>query len=316
LDGTDVRIFCEMAFKYLDYNTFARRHISPSEIGSKLGLDEKTVRTRVTKMEEGGFIQYYQAIPNLSLFGLNSIDLYSFEAADVQSKQEALAYVRRASAVVEAFDMVGPGFFASLAGSTERDVSQTVDRFTDDLKLRTSMKVGGRAWTSPTKEPNRLGWQLLRRLRYDALAPAREVARALSITPRMAEYRISTLLDSGAFFIRAVLNPQQQRGLIFYGLIVWVDAGARSSVVGKLQDAFGPKIWSLYTPATEVIIANLFGFATGEPEDAVLSTLKLDGVRHCSFSLFKEMLETERPNWLDRLIDERIGSASRRRPRG
>jgi len=67
LDAKDVRIFCEIAFKGLDYDSFTDRRVSPLAIGRKLGLDEKTVRVRVKKMENDGFIKYYQVMPSLAL---------------------------------------------------------------------------------------------------------------------------------------------------------------------------------------------------------------------------------------------------------
>ncbi len=59
MDAKDVRIFCEIAFKDLSYRADTQRHVSPTEIGRKLSLDERTVRTRITKMEEDGFIRKF-----------------------------------------------------------------------------------------------------------------------------------------------------------------------------------------------------------------------------------------------------------------
>jgi hypothetical protein len=45
LGTLDVLILWEMSFKYFDYGGKQRRPI-PKEIGSKLGVDERTVRLR------------------------------------------------------------------------------------------------------------------------------------------------------------------------------------------------------------------------------------------------------------------------------
>lgn len=63
MDAKDVWIFCEIAFKGIDYDSFTDRRVSPSAIGRKLGLDEKTVRSRVKKMENDGFIKYIRLCP-------------------------------------------------------------------------------------------------------------------------------------------------------------------------------------------------------------------------------------------------------------
>jgi DNA-binding Lrp family transcriptional regulator len=57
MDARDVRIFCEVALKNPSINAFRGRDVSPSEIGKALKLDEKTVRVRIRRMEEDGFIK-------------------------------------------------------------------------------------------------------------------------------------------------------------------------------------------------------------------------------------------------------------------
>src|ERR687892_1236428 len=101
LDAKDVRIFCEIAFKGLDYDSFTDRRVSPLAIGRKLGLDEKTVRARVKKMEDVGFIKYYQAMPNLALFQLKNLNAYRFEALNIVTKHQVLEFV-------QAIDYLGP----------------------------------------------------------------------------------------------------------------------------------------------------------------------------------------------------------------
>jgi DNA-binding Lrp family transcriptional regulator len=306
MDALDVRIFCEMSFKYLDYNSFNRRHVSPSDIGKKVGAGEKTVRKRIKRMEDDKFIKYYQAVPNLSLFGLSSVGMYSVEALDVPSKLSALEELQQAKGVVEIFDMVGPTAMVTFAGETSVEVQRLVDEIVENQRLKSAMKVGDRTPRSPSRVPDRLDWKIVQRLRYDALCLAKDIGGDLSITPRMAEYRIARLLRTGALFIRAAINPQRQRGLIFFGLLTTIDGGMQSSVIGTLTTRYRERLWSVYNPTTGVIIANLFGFSIGEPEAAVADTLTIDGVRDCSLVLLKEVIESRRPNWLDSLIQHNI----------
>jgi len=306
VDALDVRIFCEMSFKYIDYSSFKNRHISPSEIGLKIGLAEKTVRTRVKKMERDRFIKYYQAMPNLSLFGLRRTALYSFEANDISSKHLALGRLRRAPGVVEVFDMVGPVFLLTLAGTTSQNVRRIAEETTAELKLKSAMKVGDRTPREPSGQADRLDWRIIQRLRYDALCPTKRLAEDLRITPRMVEYRITKLLGAGSLFIRAAINAQRQQGLKFFGMVSSVEEGKQQSIIGKLRETYGERLWSVFTPMSGAVIANVFGFTIGEPEQAVLNTLRIDGVRECSLTILKEIIEPRRPNWMDNLIERRI----------
>jgi DNA-binding Lrp family transcriptional regulator len=306
VDATDVRIFCEMAFKYANYTAFTERHASPTEISKKLGLGEKTVRLRVRKMEEEGFIKYYQAIPNLALFGLKSATMYAFEADDVPSKSEKINYLRGAPWVLEITDLLGPIFTATLAGASNEAVQTIADGITSKLSLKRQLKLLDHNAVDPPLSPTKLDWQIIQKLRYDALCSSKEISKALSITYRMAEYRITRLLESRAFFIKALIDARKQKGLIFYILTFYVDPAKQLVLSTNLRKMFGEKLWLILTPKEGVIVGNLFAYTAGEPEEALIESLKLEGAKQGSLVILKEWIECERPNWIDNLIEEKI----------
>ena len=135
MDVTDVRIFCEIAFKGLDYDSFTDRRVSPLAIGRKLGLDEKTVRARVKKMEDVGFIKYYQAMPNLALFQLKNLNAYRFEALNIVTKHRVLEYVQESPFIVEAIDYLGPVVSVSITGSSFEEIDQAASKLANKFEL-------------------------------------------------------------------------------------------------------------------------------------------------------------------------------------
>jgi len=307
MDATDVRIFCELAFKEMGSRAFTERRLSPAGIAKKLGLDEKTVRLRVRRMEEAGFIKYYQITPELALFGLKCLALYRFEAMNIATKSGVVKYLGGLPGVVEVFDYLGPTLSVSVAGASATRVQQLGDEIAGRFELKT-MKLGERSLGEPRSRPDRLDWRIIERLRYDARSTSKEVAEALSITPRMAEYRIRRITESGAVLVRAAINPQKQEGLVFYELGVTIKPERKNAIVAEVKEKSGEKLWSLRVPATGVLLLNLFGFTLGEAEEAALELLKIRGVRWCSLLILKEILEPPRPNWIDVLIQEEIGA--------
>ncbi len=310
MDETDVRIFCEMAFRDLSYNAFADRHISPSSIGKKLGLDEKTVRVRIKGMEDDGFIKYYQATPSLALFELKTLRFCRFEAYNIATKYGVLDSVQRMPRVVEVFDYLGPAVVVSIAGHSSESIQQVADEIAKRFEL-TKVNLGDHAMREPVARLDRLDWQLVQRLRYDARSNTKDVSEALSITPRMADYRIKKLLDSGALSVRAMIDTQKQQGLIFYELEMSVDAAKADSVIGRITERYGDRVWSLQT-IEGVLLVKLFAFTLGEPEEAAMDSMKLEGVRRCSPFILKEIVEPQRPSWIDAFIQEKIASAAPR----
>jgi DNA-binding Lrp family transcriptional regulator len=310
MDEMDVRIFCEVAFRDLSYNAFAGRHVSPSSIGKKLKIDEKTVRVRIKKMEDDGFIKYYQATPSLALFDFKTTGLWRFEAYNIATKYGVLDSVQRMPRVVEVLDYLGPAVSVNIAGRSSESVQQVAEEIAGRFEL-TKVSLADRSLKEPAARLDRLDWQLVQRLRYDARSNTKDVSEALSITPRMTEYRIEKLLSSGALSVRAMINTQKQEGLIFYELEMSVDAARTDGVITRIRERYGERIWSLQ-PSAGVLLVNLFAFNLGEPEQAAMDSIKLEGVRRCSPFILKEIVEPQRPNWMDKSIQEKLDSKAQR----
>jgi DNA-binding Lrp family transcriptional regulator len=305
LDAKDVRIFCEIAFKGLDYDSFTDRRVSPLAIGRKLGLDEKTVRVRVKKMEDEGFIKYYQAMPSLALFQIKNMNTYRFEALNIATKQRVIEYVQEIPFIVDAIDYLGEVVSASISGTSSEEIDLVASRLANRFELYKWI-LGSRIIKEPVSVADRLDWQIIQELRYDALSGVKEISESLSITPRMVEYRIKKLLGSGMLLVRAIINSQKQQGLIFYELEISVDEARQYEIIKRLSEIYAEKLWSVRTLAAGVLLANFFAFTLAEPEEAYVNTLKLEGVRSCSLLIFKETVEPKKPNWIDGLIEQKI----------
>ena len=311
MDAKDVRIFCEIAFKGLDYDSFTDRRVSPLAIGRKLGLDEKTVRVRVKKMEDDGFIKYYQAMPSLALFQLKNMNTYRFEALNIATKHRVIQYIQELPFIVEAIDYLGQIVSVSISGTSSGEIDQVASGLANRFELYKWI-LGSRIMKESVSVADRLDWQIIQELRYDALSGVKELSESLSMTPRMVEYRIKKLLGSGMLLVRAITNSQKQQGLIFYELEMSVDETKQYDVIKRLSEIYAEKLWSVRTLAAGVVLGNFFAFTLAEPEEAYVNTLKLGGVRSCSLFIFKETVEPKRPNWMDRLIEQKIASSKSR----
>ncbi len=58
-----------------------------------------------------------------------------------------------------------------------------------------------------------------------------------------------------------------------------------------------------------ILLASIFGFNLGEPEEAAMDSLTLEGVRGCSLYILKEIIEPRAPNWIDEIIEHEIGQS-------
>jgi len=296
-----------MAFADPSYKEFEKRHPSAAALGRRLGLDKKTVRVRVNRMEESGFIKYYQATPNLSLFGMHVVSLFRFEALNLPTKNAIVNHLHEVPGLVESSDYIGPFLAANITGATREEARKGADYLASRYELGTAV-LGSRQIRDSVSRLDSLDWRVIKSLRYDARSSDRDLAEELSVTERMAGYRISRLLRSGAIQTKAVIDPRRQAGLLFYELELTIDPQRRDAVSRWLRGKYGEKLWNLSSPTADVILASLFCFSIAEPEESVMEVLRVEGVRRCLLFILKEIIEPKRPNWIDSAIESRIPS--------
>jgi DNA-binding Lrp family transcriptional regulator len=294
-----------MAFRDPSYEEFEGRHPSAADLGKKLGLDKKTVRVRVNRMEESGFIKYYQAMPNLALFGMHIISHFRFETLNLPTKNAVVSHFHEVPGLVEASDYLGPFLTGSMAGATREEAMKGSAYLASRYELG-SVVLGSRTIKEPASRVDNLDWQIIKGMRYDARSSDRELAESLSVTERVVGYRISKLLRSGAISTKAVIDPRRQAGLVFYELELTIDPQRRGAISSWLKEKHGDQLWNLGSPMADMILANLFGFTIAEPEESVIDVLKLEGVKRCQLFILKEVIEPKRPNWIDTMIDSRL----------
>jgi DNA-binding Lrp family transcriptional regulator len=303
MDSKDVRIFCEMGLKDLIFGS--SRRASPSEIGRKIGLDEKTVRLRVKKMEESGFIKYYQATPNLMLLGMKFQETFRFEAMNIPTKFKALEYMHSLFGILEAQDFLGPAVAISLAGRSLAEIGSVAKQLASRFELSRA-STGSHDLPKAALRLDSLDWKILGKLRYAAHANSKDIADDLGVTQRMVLYRIEKLSETGALETRPVIDPKNQQGIVFYEIEASIDPSAEGAFRKRLQETQGERMWSLRVAPNGFLIANLFGFTLADPEASEMELRSIEGVRWCSISVLKEVIEPKKPNWIDRLIEEKI----------
>jgi DNA-binding Lrp family transcriptional regulator len=296
-----------MAFADPSYEEFEERHPSAADLGKKLGLDKKTVRVRVNRMEESGFIKYYQATPSLALFGMHVVSLFRFTTLNLSTKNAIVNHLHEVPRLVESSDYLGPFLTGSMAGATREEARSGADYLASRYELGTVV-LGSRTIKEPISRIDGLDWQIIKGLRYDARSSDRELAEVLSVTERMVGYRVSKLLRSGAIRTKAVIDPKKQAGLVFYELELAIDPQRRGAISRWLEEKHGDRLWNMSSPMADVILASLFCFTIAKPEESVIEALRLEGVKRCQLFVLKEVIEPKRPNWIDSLIEVRLQS--------
>jgi DNA-binding Lrp family transcriptional regulator len=261
-------------------------------------------------MEDVGFIKYYQAMPSMALFDLRNMITYRFQALNIATKHRVIEHVQKLPFIVEAIDYLGQIVSVSITGGSSDEIDRAASEIANRFELHKRF-LGISMIKEPVYMADNLDWQIIQKLRYDALSGAKGLSKSLSITPRMVEYRIKKLLGSDMLLIRAIIDSQKQQGLIFYELEISVDVRKQYEVFKKLSEIYAERLWSVRTLAAGVLLVNFFAFTLSEPEETYVNSFKIEGIRSCSLFIFKEVVEPKRPNWMDSLIEQKITLSSK-----
>jgi DNA-binding Lrp family transcriptional regulator len=303
MDAQDIRIFCVLAISGPPETLLPTRPPGLRRIAHGLGLDEKTVRVRLRRLEDDGFIKYYQAAPNLALLGMSAEVTWRFEAVNVATKLEALRYAQAQAGMVEALDFLGGSFVVTGAGETVDRAVDLAKRIAHRFELD-RFEQGRRALEPCEGRLSPLDWRIIERMRYDARAPIGEVAGALGMTPRMVRYRLGRIRASGAVTIRPVIDARRQVGLILYRLTLTTDAEDRAGVLHGLKRRLGNSIWAVRISQAGPLLVDMFALNLAEPEESLALALEVNGVQSCSVMLLKEICEPPAGSWIDQRIAE------------
>jgi DNA-binding Lrp family transcriptional regulator len=313
MDAHDVRIFCALAVAGPPEATPPSNPPGLRRIARGLGLDEKTVRVRLRRLEEEGFIKYYQAAPDLALLGISSEVTCRFDAVNVATKIESLRFAQTQDGMVEGLDFLGSSFVITTAGTTAEEAIDLHKRIAHRFELD-RFEQGRRILPPSDARLVPLDWKIIERMRYDARAPIDDVAGALGITSRMVRYRLRKIRASGAVMIRPMIDARRQRGVILYRLIVTIESGTREDVLARLRRRFGDSIWAVRIPVAGPLLVDMFGVSLADPEESVVAALQVRGVQACAALTLKEILEPPHGNWVDRRIADLAADRAGGRP--
>src|SRR3989304_2581708 len=92
MDSLDLRIVREMGFRPYGTRPQDPMRVKPSYLAKRTGVGPGTGEARLARMEDAGFIRFYQMYPNFRHFGLHG-SAYLFRVPDDDRKAEAIEKV-------------------------------------------------------------------------------------------------------------------------------------------------------------------------------------------------------------------------------
>jgi len=309
VDSLDVKIVRTMGLRPYGSRPQDFECLRPSIIASRLGVESETVKARLDRMQDAGFIRFYQLYPNFRQLGV-AASAYLFRVPDDDRKAEAIRRIEPVDGLVEIHNFLGAEMCVDLSYRTPVDLSK---------KLRLLSDITGDAAPTPFYERDMpkvgrsLGaadWRILKALRYRARRPLAEVAKELGVSTKTVRRRLDRMAQEGSFFIVPAVDPGKAAGIVLYELLFYTTPGADRETVRRILDAYEDRYIYHYVPSSQSLgnfDVLLYAESTGEIEERRQLGRKVPGVAKVVPLVFRGWAEYT--DWIDAAIEERLRAA-------
>lgn len=200
-------------------------------IANKAGVDEDTVRRRLQRYHDTGFIRHWELVTNPSLLDLEGA-VVEIMVNDPSEKEALLERVKTINGVRWIFNYHGTDLAIILFRRNENELEQ---------KLKVISPASGHYNISDWSVPqcnlmlSHTDWRLIWNLRNDPRKSYSTLAKELGISTKTALRRIQRMSEGQAFFLDANLDARKLHGVVPCDLRVWfIDQKRRNEIMSNL----------------------------------------------------------------------------------
>lgn len=283
---------------------------SYSNISRKLGVDEETVRLRINRAREHGFIPAWRLMLNPLLIGCKEAHL-DVEVLDEGRKQEAIAKIKDVEGVYYIDDFRGKELAIGMYHESEVALAKRVE-FIESICGSKKLEQWSSPFLKPDVQMKQLDWKIVDAMHEDAWRDIEEVAKALSVSSRSVQRRLSAMKEGKAIYLARPPDVSVVGGLMCNFLVFCPDPEKKRAADYQIHSRFSRIGASDTTPDKFSIIG--MSCENFSEADKVLEKLRaIDGVESVRMRVVKEIVVLQ--DWLRKQVASRISSMQRLLPK-
>ncbi len=244
LDRLDVQILRELLQGpiTLPLNPDFRR--SFRSIARIVGVDEDTVRNRLSRLKESGFIEDWAIMLNPNLLGFHQTGI-SFDVASSISKRELISRLKLVPDVFLIIDMYGSSIALMLAYDSPTSLKNRVDLI-GSLGNLTNLRLFEALWPDSNIDMSVSDWRILRSIQRDPRKSYSTIAREVRTSTRTVVRRLQRMVQAKTLFSMAALNPKTLDGNVLVSLMAYHSIKDRLMVAQKVSHELSDYLWHTF----------------------------------------------------------------------
>lgn len=317
MDALDVRILSKVVSDQTGSPINWNFRRSVRSIAREVGADEGTVRNRVRKLLQSGFVSDLRLLVNPRLTGGRDA-LVWFDLPPRLSKNELVAQLRLLPGVVVIAVFHGSFLFLSFRYGRESSREGQVELMRRLARVE-RVEAGRVLYPDCKIRLSSSDWAVIKAVQKDPRRTYKSVATEVGLSSRTVKRKLQRMMEGNAVFGFPAFDPNKLKGSIWALLLVTCLAEHREELNHRLLAAFGEYVWSIvpsipFTAGQPVSSGyNLMLPNVAEGKEILTSAEQMSGVQEARLELFEETYVNFRP--LEEDV-ERYVQASRVRIRG
>ena len=296
LDDLDVKIIRELGSPSSPQWSVRESY---ANIAKKLGVDEETVRLRLKRVRERGFLPAWRLIVNPRLLNCEAVTL-ELDVDMEERKAKAVSLIKLVDGVTRIVDFRGKGLLVTLWSEKEL--------FPRRIQLIESICGGMKpvVWKSRFPQPGvrmrKIDWKIVNAMKDDARKDLGDVAKSLGVSARTVQRRLSAMEEGKAVYLAGAAQVEAVGGLMSCFLVFCPDRSKKSAVDQVIHSNITRIGHSDFSPEKY----SVFGRHCENPAEAdrVLEKLKtIEGVADARMHIMDRLILVQ--DWMKSEIDKR-----------
>jgi DNA-binding Lrp family transcriptional regulator len=274
---------------------------SYSNISRKLGVDEETIRMRVNRAKEYGFLPLWRMMVNPLLINCLEANL-DLEVREEQHKAEAISRIKIVDGVNNIVDFRDREILVLMYYENSESLATKV-QLIESICESPKLAFWDSRFPQPDVQMNHLDWKIIDAMREDARRDLEEVAKSLGVSVRTILRRLSAMNEGRAVYLSRPPNVNVVGGLMCNFLVFCSDPGKKRAadyVIHSTFDRIGASDTSTEQFSRFGISCENFSEA-----DKVAERMRaVDGVTSVRMRIVREIITVQ--DWLRDQIATRI----------
>ena len=290
MDKLDVKILRELALNRANSPFPSDVRVPYRTIAERLQVDEDTVRNRIKKFDQIGFLRNWQLAMNPNLIGLKLVRI-AFDFPFPTSKEDLIRKLKLIQGVLAIITHFGRSLGVILSYENEKSLRRQIE-----LIQRMSNAENLVKGNIPLPECgivlSKTDWNIIRSLQRNPHKPYHAVSKELGLSSKTVKRRLDRLIREKAIFLIANLNPKASHDVVFVDLLVfYTSLESKSEVDRKISSEFDEYLVHAELTDTEHGLFVLVIRNVSKAQEILSWVKEQDGVREARVALVEDRIE-------------------------